>query len=449
MKTPAGRLAALIIFLLIGILLLAPMRAGNDDYITVSVRSVRMDAGDTYDIDYTLYSESRQSVSYISADESVATVDSVGVVTAHAPGNTHIRLIAQNGARAQVAIEVIGGPTGTTMTLSTDKINLEKGQISGVKAVFSDENTDTRVVWHSEDESVATVDAMGRVSAVGGGVTNIVATSAAGLTAKTAVSVHVPGTAMHIMPADLNVGVGAALQMDSYYLPEDTTDTIRRWQSSNTDILTVNKDGVIKAKGVGQAVLSVFSEGGLSGSTLINVEPSASDFELAPSAVTIEREHSIALSPRFLDDQGNVSDQYENHYIIWSSSNPDIASVDGNGVVTGNQSGLARITAQCDGMIASCVVTVEVVVHEITLDQTEIILAREETVNPIQLNAALIPADPDDTAITFSTDNPQVAYVDANGLITMTGAYGTAVITATASSGASAFCTITVQVGGN
>lgn len=446
MKTPAGRLVALILLLLIGILLLAPMRAGNDDYITVNVRGLRMNVGDSYDIDYVLYSEKPQSVAYVSADTAIATVDSVGVVTAQAPGNTHIRLIAQNGARTQVSIEVLGGTAQSTMTLSADRIDLERGQISGLKAIFSDDSVDNRVAWYSEDESVATVDAVGRISAVGGGETRIVATSASGLTASAQVSVYVPGTAMHIIPADVTVGVGATLKMDCYYLPDGATDTIARWQSSNEDMLTVNADGVINARGVGQVVLSVFSNGGLSGSTFVHVEPSASDFELSPSAVTIERDHTIDLATRFLDDRGNVATGYESHYVTWSASNPDIASVDENGKVTGHRSGMSRITAQCDGMTATCMVTVEVVVREIALNYTEIHLSREETVTPIQLMATLTPSDPDDDGLTFETNNPQVAYVDSNGLITMTGAYGTAIITATASSGASATCTLTVSV---
>ena len=212
-------------------------------------------------------------------------------------------------------------------------------------------------------------------------------------------------------------------------------------------MLTVNDEGMIRAKSAGQAVLSVFTDNGLSTASLIRVEPSASDFDLAPSAVTIERTHSIPLTPRFMDAEGNETSASDSHYIEWTSSNPDIASVDENGVVTGVSSGLAAITARSDGMSATCLVTVEVLVHEITLNESIVDLLREQTTAPIQLTAALSPADPDDPTITYSTDNPQVAYADENGLVTFTGAYGTAVITATAASGVNASCTFNVIVG--
>ena len=446
MKTPSVRLAALTVFLLIAILLLVPMRSGQDDYITLNVRSLRMSAGDVYDIDYTLYSETRQDVVYSSSNKNVATVDSVGVVTAHAPGTARIRAIARNGARASVSVEVVGSAT-RTMTLNTTSLTLEKGQISGLKAQFNADADDTRVTWHSENEAVATVDAIGRVSGVGGGETRIVANAANGLTASADVKVFVYGDAVQITPADITVGVGARLQMDCYYLPEDATDAVRRWQSSDSSVLTVKDDGTVYAKQVGQTVLSVFTENGLSASALIRVEPSASDFELAPTAVTIERGHTLALAPRFMDASGNPTDAYVGHYIEWSTSNPAIAVVDENGVVTGLSSGLAGITARCDGMSATCFVTVQVLVHELTLNETVVDLLKEQTAEPVQLIATLDPADPDDPAITYTTDNPQVAYADANGLVTFTGAYGTAVITATAASGAAASCTFNIIVG--
>ena len=284
MKTPSVQLAALTVFLLIAILLFVPMRSGDEDHIEVSVNVLRMDAGDEYDIDYTLYAYEPQKVVYSSSNKNVATIDSFGVVTAHAPGKARIRVIAEGGARTGVDVEV-AGVGEQTITLNTNIITLEKGQISGLQARFAEDAEDTRVVWTSENKAVATVDSIGRVSAVGGGETRITATAMNGASASAFVKVFVRGDAVLVTPADITVGVGARLQMDSYYLPEDTTDEVLRWESSNEAVLTVKEDGMIQAKSVGQAVLSVFTKNGLRGSTLIRVEPSASDFELAPTAV--------------------------------------------------------------------------------------------------------------------------------------------------------------------
>ena len=66
----------------------------------------------------------------------------------------------------------------------------------------------------------------------------------------------------------------------------------------------------------------------------------------------------------------------------------------------------------------------------------ELYLLREQATEPFQLKATLMPADADDLKLTYTSDNPLVATVSANGMVTPTGGYGTAVITVASSSGA-------------
>ena len=103
MKTPYGKLTALIALLIAGTLLFAPMRFGNEDYLYPHPRSVRMNPGDSYALSYRLESdEPRQAVSFVSTNEDVAVVSPDGVVTAIDGGSAQIRLDAENGARALV-----------------------------------------------------------------------------------------------------------------------------------------------------------------------------------------------------------------------------------------------------------------------------------------------------------------------------------------------------------
>ena len=436
MKTAYGKLAALAFVLIIAVVLFAPMRSGMEDYLYARPRSIRMNRGDTYDITWRLDSVNPQPVAFASADESVAAVNSAGRVTAMGYGKTQIRLTARDGAKAAVQVEVAGAPA-SSLALNATSLAMEKGQVTGLKAVFDDAAEDTRVEWRSADERVAQVDAVGRVTAVGGGVTRVTAVTPGGLSASADVSVHVSGTAVHITPEDVTVGNGAQLRMDTYYLPEDTTDEIDRWSSSDRGILRVSNDGTMTAIGEGVAVLSVFSKEGLSGSTVIKVEKAADEFAVSPAAATIERGATLALEPRFLNAQGQVDEQSSAHYVTWASSDPEIATVE-NGVVTALRSGETRITAAADGKTAACNLRVQVLIHEITLNMSEVYLLREQTVDPIQLEASFEPRDPDDATITWSTNNDLVATVDENGLVQPVGGYGTAIITARAVSGAEA-----------
>ena len=435
MKTVYSKLAKLIAALVVGILLFAPMRFGNEDYLYAHPRSVRMSPGDSYALSYRLDAdEPGQRVSYTSSNEAVATVDQSGQVTAVGSGKAQVLLDAENGARAKVSIDVIGA-RADTLVLNTDSLAMEKGQVSGLKAIFNDEADNTLVQWSSADENVAAGDAVGRVSAVGGGRTRVTATAGNGLTASADISVHVSGNAMRISPENVTVGAGAYMRLDVMYIPADTTDAVANWTSSDENVLRVQSDGMLYAAGVGQAVLSVFSRDGLTGSTVVTVEPAAADFEVSPAAATLERESALTLEPRFFDAQGNADEEAAGHYITWTSSNPGVATVE-DGVVTAVGSGTARISAAADGRIASSVITVQTLVERIELNLHQMYVLREDTVMPIRLEAQLFPADADDTRLTWTADNDLVATVNSRGLVELVGGYGTATITARASSGA-------------
>ena len=127
MKTPYGKLTALIALLIAGTLLFAPMRFGSEDYLYPHPRSVRMNPGDSYALSYRLESdEPRQAVSFASTNEDVAVVSPDGVVTALDGGSAQIRLDAENGARALVQITVKGAKVDT-LVLNTDHLAMEKG----------------------------------------------------------------------------------------------------------------------------------------------------------------------------------------------------------------------------------------------------------------------------------------------------------------------------------
>lgn len=435
MKTVYGKLVNLIVLLTVGAMLFAPMRFGSEDYLYAHPRTLRMSPGDSYALSYRLDAdEPNQNVRYASSNERVAVVNSAGLVTAMGSGKAQILLDAENGAKARTQVEVIGEHI-STLALNTDSLAMEKGQVTGLKAVFDDQADNTLVQWSSADEKVATVDTIGRVYAVGGGTTRVTATAPNGLTASAAVSVHVSGNAMRITPENVTVGTGAYLRLEASYIPADTTDEVVRWASSDESILTVEEDGTLYASGQGQAVLSAFSRDGLGASTVITVERAAADFEVSPAAATIERGKTVTLEPRFSDGQGNPDANSSGHFVTWTSSNPSVATVE-DGVVTAVGSGTARISAAADGRIASSVVTVQTLVEKVRLNLHQLYVLREQTVMPIQLEAEVLPADADDTRLTWTADNDLVATVNPRGLVELVGGYGTATITATAATGA-------------
>lgn len=445
MKTSQGKLAALAFILLLAALLLLPVRPGIKDDLVLSPQVLKMAPGGQYTVECLLSAEdTNQRVKFTSSDERVATIAGDGTVSALDSGEAVITAAASGGARAQMRV-IVDGVALSELSLNTNEIHLKKGEYSGLRVRYNEDATDTRLKWVSGDEEIARVDGSGRIEGICGGQTFVSVLAPNGRSASAKVYVDVPATAARITPHTLTVGVGAKVQLNASFLPLDCTDVVRRWISSAPQTLAVSESGEITALSCGTAHVSVLTDGGLSTGMEVVVEDAPEDIQINPSVATIERGDTMDLQMMLLRADGAV-DTSTTHLTRWESDDPEVASVDENGRVTGHKSGACRITLSCDGKTASCRVNVGVSVREIRLEETECYLLREETKDPIQLKWALDPQDADDPTLTFVTDNEQVANVDANGCITMTGGYGTAVITATAKSGAQATYTVNVVV---
>ena len=132
--------------------------------------------------------------------------------------------------------------------------------------------------------------------------------------------------------------------------------------------------------------------------------------------------------------------------VLWGSSNPAVAIVSNDGLVTAIAPGTATITAMTtDGsnLSASCIVDVQAVVAtSISLNKTSANLSEGYT---MQLRATVLPENATNNTVSWTTSNSSVATVDNNGLVTAVGP-GTASITATTTDGSnlSASCVVTV-----
>ncbi len=136
-----------------------------------------------------------------------------------------------------------------------------------------------------------------------------------------------------------------------------------------------------------------------------------------------------------------------NKSVTWKSSDASVVSVDQNGEIVAKKVGSAAITVTSeDGMkTASCNVVVEervILVTAVTLNKTELTLYENESE---KLTAVVVPADATYKDIEWSSNNEDVATVDAEGNVTAL-KEGTAQISATAqNSTIKSVCTVVVE----
>ena len=142
-----------------------------------------------------------KKIIWSSGDDTIATVDENGKVTAIAEGEAIITATTEDGgftAQCTVTVAVI-----YVTNVSTDRtsVNPAKDWVVSLKAIITPEDaTNKNVTWFSDDTSIATVDENGNVTAIAEGVVNITVTTEDGgktATCQITVGSAIPGSLSH------------------------------------------------------------------------------------------------------------------------------------------------------------------------------------------------------------------------------------------------------------
>lgn len=308
-----------------------------------------------------------QNVTWESSNEAVATVDEEGNVVAVKVGTATITVTSEDGGQQTSCLvqvlEKVVHVEGVAM--SRTELVLEVGAEDQLNAVFTPLlPTNGGVRWESSDESVVTVDVIGRLLAIGEGDAVItVTTSDGGFQATCNVQVVkelppvlVQGVSINL--SEISLRAGETFTVYAITNPIDADNQNVSWSSSDNRIVTVSQNGELKAYQPGTAVITVTTEeGNYTAQCKVTVKPIlVHTIELEPTEVTLQVAETAQMSVNILPLDAT------NKNVTWLSSNDKIATVDSNGVVTAIAAGNATIIATAadgSGIRASCEVVVE------------------------------------------------------------------------------------------
>ena len=428
--------------------------------IKLDVAELTLKATETATLSATILPEltTDKSVAWMSSDETVATVDENGMVTAIAVGKAIITATTGDGSNLSATCKVIVKPTlATSITLDYSEYEIvEKSDFQLVATVLPELTTCKDVVWSSSDMWVASVDANGLVRAYSVGEAIITASTTDGSNLSASCKVTVLTSLAESITLDLTEVLLRATEtatLVATVLPETTANKGVEWSSSNESVATVSKKGIVTAISVGEAIITAATVDGtdLSTTCKVMVVPTfAESVVLNLNEVSLEATETATLVATVLPEL--TTDKS----VEWSSSDESVAVVDDNGVVTAISVGEAMITATAidgSGVSATCQVTVvPTLAISIELDKTEY---NVEEKSDFQLVATVLPEHTTNKEVAWSSSDKWIASVDNNGFVTVY-AVGEVIITATTTDGTnlSATCRINVysdvnEVSGN
>ena len=422
---------------------------GFDDSVMGGVEGVTIYLGDSYTLVPKAHDgyQLPENIVWASSDENTVSVDQTGKVTGLALGSATISATATiNGNEITATCTVTVIPIKvSSIELSQTTAELRATETLTLTAKIEPDNaTDKSLQWTTNAPSIATVSQQGVVTALMVGEANITARALDGsnVTASCLVKVVPTGATGISLTAEGATEIKATetVQLTATVTPETTTDKTVTWKSAKPAIATVNDSGVVTGVAVGEATITATNSAGQTADIIIKVIPTPVEaIELNRYTAQIRVQDGFRLTANILPLTAT------NKTVSWTSSAPEIVSVDNEGNVLALALGNAIIICEArdgSGVKAECQISVTTTATQsvsITAEGSTTLKATET----VQLKATVLPATSSDKSVRWQSANPDIAIVDNTGLVTAV-SVGSVQITATNSGGQTASVSITV-----
>ena len=369
-----------------------------------------------------------------------------------------------------IAIEVTAAPVlagGIILDKSTVKLPVNS-PYALIATITPDNTSNKTIVWTSSSPSNVSVDSTGTVKVLrdfsadaadgvaittSGGVNYVTITATAtngdtipanDKTFTCTVSVNtilVDGIA--ISDTSITLNKLSWKKLSAVTTPTNAANPAVTWSTSNPLVATVDSTGKVKAEGIpagadyGEAIITAqTSNPSVYATCTVKVVAAilTTSLTLNKSEVSLNvgDEETLAVS--------GLPTNATNKTLVWTSSNPEVASVTSAGKVIGASKGTAVIRADStdgSGKYVSCVVTVNnIQILNVYLDKSSLDLSEGDTASVV---ATIYPTNATTKTLKWTSSNTSVATVDSKGNVIAGATKGYAIITASATDGSGKF----------
>ena len=320
------------------------------------------------DVDGTLLEPS--SLTWVSDDQSVATVSSDGQISAQSPGTTTIILTVeyedeqfQQTFNLQVWVQ-------PTLEITNEISQLKIYDLENLNVLYTDDAGDEAeadVSWSSSDESIISINQNGQIEAISTGTVTITASiTYDGQEIEDTITIMVFVEPELIITSDISqLKVDDSENLSVLFTDDsgDEAETDVNWSSSDDSIISINQNGQIEAISTGTATITATTsyDGQEIEDTLtikVIVDP---EVRITSDISRLELNDRVNLNYSYTDDSGQEQSPQS---VSWESSDPSIVSVNSNGRITATGIGSAEITVTTseDNQTYTDTVTIQVFV---------------------------------------------------------------------------------------
>jgi hypothetical protein len=278
------------------------------------------------------------SLTWKSLQPAVASVDSNGLVVAISPGQGLVEVSTPNGLTARSPVQV----AQTEFAFTRTALSLSPGSVDTLRVYVPGQNnrqlSGATLQWATTDTLIARVSPLGVVTAVGPGKATI---RAAGFVQERMlpVTVHRPVTTLEVSPGlrdSVLVPVGGPVHFTARPLGADKTEVVEATVTFDlTDTTVASYDlatGNVTGKKIGTTKFRIHAPGrGLDTAWTLNVIAGGIKVDAPRVGLDVGGKHKVAAL--FTDGRGNTIAPASG--VTWSSEGPAVATVEGDGTVTG------------------------------------------------------------------------------------------------------------------
>lgn len=402
--------------------------------VTIQKSSFTMAMGTSEQLSATVLPSNVETpgVTWKSSNASIVSIDQNGVMTAHKKGSTYITATSKDKKRSSSIRVTVSVPAPSKLVISSKKIVIAKNEQLKLYVDAFPAGTDAgTLIWSSSNSSIISVTNGGLLTGRKGGEATITVKAKNG-GASESITITVEDkklSKISFAEKEQELNVGDTQQLDLEISPA-TASTNLKWSTSKSSIVTVDNNGIIKAKKEGSATITVKDKDSKkSASIKIIVKDPKKYLKLDVD--------SLALNI----NGGEFIHADTDQEITWKSKNSSIAFVNQYGRVIGKKRGKTVITAKtADGKTAT--VQVEVRSKKDLNPEATPITLEFNIDDEWDLKIPGMHIDFDEVELKSSNEN--VFTVDSDGVVTAVGA-GRAYLTVSPNRGEDRYVYITVK----